>query len=79
MKELIKKIIQDWWNDTIYKDWRFTLFDPNMRNRRLDELTDKLDHCLSIKKIFLCSKCATEHTSHMDAVNCCYKIKEGER
>ena len=42
MKDQIRKVIRDYWNDSMRKDWRMALADPVVRNKRLDELAEEI-------------------------------------
>jgi hypothetical protein len=48
MRKTIRRCIGDWWDDSLRKDWRIALEDPDERNKHFDDLAD----CL-YEKVFL--------------------------
>lgn len=42
IQHAIREVIQDWWNDTCRKNWRWDFNDPSRRTELLDELADNI-------------------------------------
>jgi hypothetical protein len=42
VKEKIREVIRDWWNDNCRKTWRWDFDDPYYRNKLMNNLAERL-------------------------------------